>query len=248
MQCTLRQNKWGFSKILDVPTIGYPKRLSKTFKANTPALLKVGEETFDLLRSTGRAVAEAATEVTKGAAIWLVEVLSEEDPHTVPVKTSGPAKPGNGKDIPNARRSQEASQDYAYTATTLLVCVKGGCLNPRASEQFMCWEHLYETNAYELAALRAREQLQQQEDQRLATLCTWKSCANTRVIGEFYCAFHKRENEQLKARRCGQKIRYTSVEEARTAAQRMHDLDSAAFNVYSCNFCERYHIGHAKRY
>lgn len=218
----------------------------ETVKTSTPDLMTLGKETFDSASSSGKAFAGAAMDVAADAASSLADALREPRARNTSGKGPTFVHQRNGENGPIKAGSSRDAGTLSDTSKTWAICVKKGCSNPQASDQFICWEHLYETQAYELAARRVREELQAREDQRLAALCAWKSCNGKRLEGEIYCSLHNREYEQLQARRCGRKFRYPLLEDARAEALRMQRLETQTFNVYMCNFCNHYHIGHGR--
>jgi len=77
-------------------------------------------------------------------------------------------------------------------------------------------------------------------------LCSWKNCSASRAPDGDHCNHHQRENEQFKARQCGNKLRHLTLEDARIhAAARSHKTGDQIV-AYSCRVCNYFHIGHSQ--
>ncbi len=74
-------------------------------------------------------------------------------------------------------------------------------------------------------------------------LCKWKNCFYERLPGQDFCAHHERENEQFRARHCGNKRRHLTLEEAQLEASDLSIKQNLNFVAYSCRVCNFHHVG-----
>jgi len=76
--------------------------------------------------------------------------------------------------------------------------------------------------------------------------CKWKNCNSDALENGDFCAIHQREQDQFKARHCGNKMQHATLEVAQLHAADLSAKKSMNYTAYSCRFCGSFHTGTSK--
>ncbi len=76
--------------------------------------------------------------------------------------------------------------------------------------------------------------------------CHGKGCMADAVTEEGFCEHHQRERDQHRARMCGTKMKFQTLDEARLHAANLSAKSGKAYTGYPCNYCEYFHFGSSK--
>jgi hypothetical protein len=76
--------------------------------------------------------------------------------------------------------------------------------------------------------------------------CNGKGCMSDAVTVEGFCENHQRERDQHRARMCGTKMKFQTLDEARLHAADLSAKSGKAYTGYPCNYCEYFHFGTSK--
>ncbi|MEO6804706.1 MAG: hypothetical protein ABI286_10915 [Edaphobacter sp.] len=76
------------------------------------------------------------------------------------------------------------------------------------------------------------------------SLCTWQGCTKLAICGG-YCVHHVRERLDFIERHCGSKRKHRTEGAAILHKAEMESIDRTEYNVYQCQVCSAFHIGHA---
>ncbi len=186
----------------------------------------VGENLGEFRKNVSGLLAETANALEEK-----VRALDERARNSSPVFGKNPQ--------PNGKETIAAKQK---------TCIGNRCQSPAAPDNLYCYEHFFEREAFLRSANLRKNQAQNVPPTTIFT-CNRTNCTKQRSPDSDLCSQHLIEFGMYKQRQCGKKKRHRTHEEAQDHLRGLAYVERKhleAFTIYSCEFCNTYHVGHKK--